>query len=80
MSPLPSADHDPLLGIPGRRSRPALPAGDREGKRQRSHLNILALRHNGNVDPMFGPSCKLEAGDRVILLGSDRDVQKFLRF
>ncbi len=50
------------------------------GVRQRYHLNILALRHNGNVDPMFGPSCKLEAGDRVILLGSDRDVQKFLRF
>ena len=50
------------------------------GVRQRYHLNILALRRNGNVDPMFGASCKFEAGDRVILLGSDRDVQKFLRF
>ena len=50
------------------------------GVRQRYRLNILALRRNGNVDPMFGPSSILQAGDRVILLGSDRDVQKFLRF
>ena len=48
--------------------------------RQRYHLNILALRRNGSVDPMFGPSCELRSGDRVILLGSDKDVQKFLRF
>ena len=50
------------------------------GVRQRYRLNILAMRRNGNVDPMFGPSTTLKAGDRVILLGSDRDVQKFLRF
>ena len=50
------------------------------GVRQRYRLNILALRRNGNVDPMFGPSTILQAGDRVILLGSDKDVQKFLRF
>ena len=50
------------------------------GVRQRYRLNILALRRNGNVDPMFGPSSILQAGDRVILLGSDKDVQKFLRF
>ena len=48
--------------------------------RQRYRLNILALRRNGNVDPMFGPSTVLQAGDRIILLGSDKDVQKFLRF
>ncbi len=48
--------------------------------RQRYRLNILALRRSGNVDPMFGPSTILQAGDRVILLGSDKDVQKFLRF
>ena len=50
------------------------------GVRQRYRLNILALRRNGNVDPMFGPSTVLQTGDRVILLGSDKDVQKFLRF
>ena len=50
------------------------------GVRQRYRLNILALRRDGNVDPMFGPATALQAGDRIILLGSDKDVQKFLRF
>ena len=50
------------------------------GVRQRYRLNILALRRDGNVDPMFGPSTVLQSGDRIILLGSDKDVQKFLRF
>ena len=50
------------------------------GVRQRYRLNILALRRDGNVDPMFGSSVQFRAGDRIILLGSDRDVQKFLRF
>ena len=50
------------------------------GVRQRYHLNILALRRDGNVDPMFDSSCVFRANDRVILLGSDKDVQKFLRF
>ena len=50
------------------------------GVRQRYRLNILALRRNGDVDPMFGPATTLRSGDRVILLGSDKDVQKFLRF
>ena len=50
------------------------------GVRQRYRLNILALRRDSNVDPMFGPATVLQAGDRIILLGSDKDVQKFLRF
>ena len=50
------------------------------GVRQRYRLNILALRRDGNVDQMFGPATVLQAGDRIILLGSDKDVQKFLRF
>lgn len=50
------------------------------GVRQRYRLNILALRRNGAVDPMFGPATAFRTGDRIILLGSDRDVQKFLRF
>ena len=48
--------------------------------RQRYHLNILAIRRNGTVDPMPSPSCRFAKGDHVILLGSDRDVQRFLRF
>ena len=50
------------------------------GVRQRYRLNILALRRNGDVDPMFGPGIQFQPGDRIILLGSDKDVQKFLRF
>ena len=50
------------------------------GVRQRYHLNILAIRRNGEVEPMPSPSCEFAADDRIILLGSDRDVQKFLRF
>ncbi len=50
------------------------------GVRQRYRLNILALRRGGEVDPMFGSSVQFRPGDRVILLGSDKDVQKFLRF
>lgn len=50
------------------------------GVRQRYHLNILAIRRNGNVEPMPGPSYQFNTNDRVVLLGSDKDVQKFLRF
>ena len=49
------------------------------GVRQRYHLNILAIRRNGNVEPMPGPSYQFNTNDRVVLLGSDKDVQKFLR-
>lgn len=50
------------------------------GVRQRYHLNILALRRDGAVNPLFDASSVFKANDRVILLGSDKDVQKFLRF
>ena len=48
--------------------------------RQRYRLNILAIRKNGKVVPMPGPAYQFSRDERVILLGSDRDVQKFLRF
>ena len=48
--------------------------------RQRYHLNILAIRKNGQVVPMPGPSHQFSPDERVILLGSEKDVQKFLRF
>ena len=50
------------------------------GVRQRYRLNILAVRRNGNVEAMPGPSWQFSPEDRIILLGSDKDVQKFLRF
>ena len=48
--------------------------------RQKYHLNILAVRRNGEVVPMPGPSHEFSQGERVILLGSESDVQKFVRF
>ncbi len=48
--------------------------------RQKYRLNILAIRRNGVVEPMPGPSHAFTKGERVILLGSESDVQKFLRF
>ena len=48
--------------------------------RQKYHLNILAIRRDGNVDPMPGANYEFHRKDRVVLLGSDKDVQKFLKF
>ena len=48
--------------------------------RPKYRLTILAVRRNGSVDPMPGPSHEFIRGERVILLGSEADVQKFLRF
>ncbi len=48
--------------------------------RQKYHLNILAVRRNGEVDPMPGASYVFSRGERIILLGSESDVQKFVRF
>ena len=48
--------------------------------RQRYRLNILAVRKNGQVMPMPGPTHRFTPGERIILLGDEKDVQKFLRF
>ena len=50
------------------------------GVRQKYHLNILAIRQHGTVVPMPGATYQFAPDDRVVLLGSDKDVQKFLRF
>ena len=48
--------------------------------RQKYRINILAVRQNDIVDAMPGPNYTFRDGDRVILLGNENDVQKFLRF
>ena len=48
--------------------------------RQKYRLNILAIRKNGQVEPLAGPSHQFSRDERIILLGSEKDVQKFLRF
>ena len=48
--------------------------------RQKYHMNILAIRKNGQVIPMPGPAHQFSRDERIILLGGEKDVQKFLRF
>ncbi len=48
--------------------------------RQRYHLNILAIRRNGQVEPLPSPDHQFNHDERIILLGSEKDVQKFLKF
>ena len=48
--------------------------------RQKYRLNILAIRKNGQVFPMPGPSHQFGKDERIILLGNEKDVQRFLRF
>lgn len=48
--------------------------------RQKYRLNILAIRKNGQVVPMPGPAHAFSRDERVILLGGEKDMQKFLRF
>lgn len=48
--------------------------------RQRYHLNILAIRKNDRVEPLPSPGYQFKRDERIILLGSEKDVQKFLKF
>ena len=48
--------------------------------RQRYHLNLLAIRKNGQVEPLPGPTHQFSRDERIILLGGEKDVQKFLKF
>ena len=46
--------------------------------RQRYHINILATKHSGNLEPLPGPTHCFQADETVFVLGSNRDLQKFL--
>ena len=46
--------------------------------RQRYHINILATKLNGNLEPLPGPAHCFRADETVFILGGNRDVQKFL--
>ena len=48
--------------------------------RQRYHLNILAIRRDDRVEPLPSPGYQFKRDERIILLGSEKDVQKFLKF
>lgn len=47
--------------------------------RQKYRINILAVRREGVLEPLPGPSHCFHVGERVFVLGRNRDVEKFLR-
>ncbi len=46
--------------------------------RQRYHVNILAVKTNDVLHPMPGPQYIFQLKDRVLILGSNKHLQKFL--
>lgn len=48
--------------------------------RQKYHINILATKREGRLDPLPGANHRFLADERIFILGNNRDVQKFLRF
>ncbi len=47
--------------------------------RQRYHVNILATKHNGVLDPMPGAEHAFHAEETLLVLGDNKDIQKFLK-
>ena len=46
--------------------------------RQKYHINVLATKRNGKLEPLPGPAHCFTADETIFILGSNRDVQKFL--
>ena len=46
--------------------------------RQKYHINVLATRHDGRLEPLPGPAHCFQADETVFILGSNRDAQRFL--
>ena len=46
--------------------------------RQKYHINVLATKYNGKLEPLPGPTHCFRADETIFVLGSNRDVQRFL--
>jgi trk system potassium uptake protein TrkA len=46
--------------------------------RQKYHINILAIKQNGQMDPLPNAAHRFRADDRIFFLGSEKDVQRLL--
>ena len=46
--------------------------------RQKYHINVLATRQNGKLEPLPGPAHCFRADETIFILGSNRDAQRFL--
>ncbi len=47
--------------------------------RQKYRVNVLGVKKGSELQPMPGPSHRFEKGEKVLILGHDRDVQALLR-
>ena len=47
--------------------------------RQRYHVNILATKHNGVLDPMPGAEHAFHAEETLLVLGDNKDLPKLLK-
>ena len=50
------------------------------GVRQRHNINILAAKRGEELIPIPGGDYCFREGETMLVLGADRDVQKFLHF
>ena len=41
-------------------------------------INVLATKYNGNLEPLPGPTHCFRADETIFVLGSNRDLQRFL--
>lgn len=46
--------------------------------RQKYHINILATKFEGSLEPLPGPAHCFRREETIFILGGNRDVQKFL--
>lgn len=44
--------------------------------RRKYHVNIMAIKRDGQLDMMISPDTLLVAGETLLVLGSNRDIQK----
>ena len=48
--------------------------------RQKYRISILGTRHGGKLDPMPGPDYCFSGDETILILGTNKDTQKFLHF
>lgn len=50
------------------------------GVRQKHHINILAIKRDDALEPLPRPDYMFLQGDRILILGANRDIRKFIEF
>ena len=50
------------------------------GVRQKHHITILAIKRDDALEPLPRPDYMFRQGDRILILGANRDIRKFIDF